>query len=712
MTPASALKLDIHDNRIAVITFDLPGTKANTLGQTVLGEFESVISQISRRTDLQGLILQSGKPGMFIAGADLKELGAADPAHQDVSRKLILRGLAMIASIEALPFPTVALIDGPCMGGGTEVALGFDQRIAGTNPKVDIGLPEVKVGLIPGWGGTQRLPRLIGPSLAMEIILPGESVKSKRAQEIGLVYDVVPSDKLLAEGVRLIDDLNATGEWKEIREKKNQPVGLSEEQGQFMFGVARAMIMDKTKGQLPAPLKALEAIEKGCNRTLDEGLKIETDLVVPLAGSPISKNLIAVFFMNQRLQKDTGVADPSIQPKPIHRAGILGAGIMGAGIAAANARKGIAVALLDNNQLALQKGVGGIAAGFQKLAERGRMKPDDATAALARIKASEKLGDVADCDVVIEAIVENEKAKTAIYKELEPLVKPDAILASNTSTISITRMAKSLGKPERFCGMHFFNPVERMPLVEIIRGEKTSDQTVATLVALAKHIGKTPIVVKDGPGFLVNRILFPYLDEALQLLIEGAEPRELDKAALAFGMPMGPITLYDVVGLDTSVYAGMVMHLAFPERVHDSRLLVDLVTSGRLGQKSGAGFYRYAKGLKGEDDPALAPILAKHRKETRSISQEEITERLFLPMLTEATRVLEEGLVRDPTDVDMGLILGIGFPPQRGGILRWGDSIGAKKVLEMLGKYEKLGGAFKPTETIKKLAASGKRVFG
>ncbi|HEV3142312.1 MAG TPA: 3-hydroxyacyl-CoA dehydrogenase NAD-binding domain-containing protein [Gemmataceae bacterium] len=711
MPPTYALKLDIHDKRIAVITFDMPGSRANTLGQAVLGEFEAIVAQLAKRNDLQGLILQSGKPGMFIAGADLKELGAADPEHPEVSRKLILRGLAMIASIEALPFPTVALIDGPCMGGGTEVALGFDQRIAGTNPKTEIGLPEVKVGLIPGWGGTQRLPRLVGPSLAMEIILPGESVKAKRAQEIGLVYDVVPSDKLFAEGIRLLEDLNANGEWKEIREKKKQPVGLSEEQGQFMFGVARAMIMDKTKGQLPAPLKALEAVEKGCNRTLDEGLKIETDLVVPLAGSPISKNLIAVFFMNQRLQKDTGIADASIQPKQASRVGILGAGIMGAGIAAAHARKGIPVALLDSVPQALQKGIGGIAAGFQKLAEKGRMKPDDVTAAMTRVAAGAKLSDVADCDVVIEAIVENEKAKTALYKELEPLLKPDAILASNTSTISITRMAKSLSKPERFCGMHFFNPVERMPLVEIIRGEKTNDQTVVTLVALAKQVGKTPIVVKDGPGFLVNRVLFPYLDEALQLLLVGAEPRELDKAALAFGMPMGPITLYDVVGLDTSVFAGRVMHAAFPERVHESKLLEDLVAAGRLGQKSGAGFYRYAKGLKGEDDPAVAPILAKHRKETRKIAPEEITERLFLPMLTEATRVLEEGLVRDPTDVDMGLILGIGFPPQRGGILRWGDSVGAANILKTLAKYEKLGGCFKPTESIKKLAASGKRMF-
>jgi 3-hydroxyacyl-CoA dehydrogenase/enoyl-CoA hydratase/3-hydroxybutyryl-CoA epimerase/3-hydroxyacyl-CoA dehydrogenase/enoyl-CoA hydratase/3-hydroxybutyryl-CoA epimerase/enoyl-CoA isomerase len=319
---------------------------------------------------------------------------------------------------------------------------------------------------------------------------------------------------------------------------------------------------------------------------------------------------------------------------------------------------------------------------------------------------------MADRDVVIEAVIENEAAKTKLYRELQPILKPDVILASNTSTISITRMAKAWPKPENFAGMHFFNPVDRMQLVEVIRGEKTSDATTATLVALAKRIGKTPIVVRDCPGFLVNRILFPYINESLVLLEEGASPRAIDKGATAFGMPMGPITLNDLVGLDTSLYAGRVINTAFADRAVSTRILDELVAAGRLGQKSGAGFYSYAKGPRGADDPALEAILARCRTGRREISKEEITDRLFLPMLTEASRVLTEGIVREPGDVDMGLILGIGFPAFRGGLLRWADSLGLPAVLEKLRKCEALGPRYAPTEQMKKLAAAGRGFYG
>jgi len=341
----------------------------------------------------------------------------------------------------------------------------------------------------------------------------------------------------------------------------------------------------------------------------------------------------------------------------------------------------------------------------------GRMTPDDMLQALSILGTTNNLSLMADRDVVIEAVVENEAVKTQIYRDLKPLLRPDAILASNTSTISITRMAKSTAKPENFAGMHFFNPVDRMQLVEVIRGEKTGDATVATLVALAKRIGKSPIVVRDCPGFLVNRILFPYLNESLVLLEEGAGPRAIDKAAVDFGMPMGPITLNDLVGLDTSLYAGRVVNTAFADRAKNTKILDELVKAGRLGQKSGAGFYSYAKGSRGTDDPAFAAILQRCRTGNRNIDQEEITDRLFLPMLVEASRVLTEGIVRDPADVDMGLILGIGFPPFRGGLLRWADFLGMDKVLAKLKRYETLGSRFHPTEQMKQLAAAGKKFF-
>ncbi len=360
---------------------------------------------------------------------------------------------------------------------------------------------------------------------------------------------------------------------------------------------------------------------------------------------------------------------------------------------------------------ALQKGAEGIAQMLKSRVDIGRLTQEDMLKAFSQLNTSENLANMSDRDVVIEAVVENEETKVALFKELEALVKPGALIASNTSTISITRMSQALQKPERFAGMHFFNPVDRMPLVEVIRGEKTDDQTVVTLVALAKRIGKTPIVVKDCPGFLVNRILFPYLNESLVLLEQGADPRTIDKASTEFGMPMGPITLNDLVGLDTSLYAGKVINQAFADRAVETSILQEVVNAGRLGKKSGAGFYNYDKGSRGTDDPAFAEILSKCRKEQRDIDKTEIQDRLFLPMLVEASRVLMEEIVRTPADADMGLIMGIGFPPWRGGLLRWADSLGWDKVLEKLAKYEHLGLRFQPTELMKQLAGEGKGFY-
>jgi 3-hydroxyacyl-CoA dehydrogenase / enoyl-CoA hydratase / 3-hydroxybutyryl-CoA epimerase / enoyl-CoA isomerase len=705
----SSLKLDFKEN-LAILTFDTPGSRANTLGQAILAEFEQVLEQLRKKPGLQGLILGSAKPGMFIAGADLKELGAPSQGPEQ-TRRMIQRGLDIIAAFETLPFPTVALIDGACMGGGLEVALGLDFRLAGSHPKVDIGLPEVKIGLFPGWGGTQRLTRIIGPALAAELICAGDTVNAQRAKEIGLAWDAVPSERLMEEALRVLAWARETGSWKEQRKKKQQPVGLSEDQASFLFAVARGAVMMKTKGQMPAPLAALTAIEKGCNLPLAEGLKIETDTFVPLVGSPISRDLIAVFFQQQRVAKDPGVADPSVKPRDVQRVGVLGAGIMGSGIAGANIRRGVSALMLDSVPAALERGVANIAKVLQTRVEIGRMKPEEVLAALTKLATTPNVKMMADRDVVIEAVVENEAVKTQTYRELQSILPDDAILASNTSTISITRMAAAWKKPENFAGMHFFNPVDRMQLVEVIRGEKTSDATTATLVALARKIGKTPIVVRDCPGFLVNRILFPYINESLVLLEEGADPRAIDKAAVAFGMPMGPITLNDLVGLDTSLYAGHVVNSAFADRAKTTRILDALVAAGRLGQKSGAGFYSYAKGSKGSDDPAFAAILDQCRTGRRTIDQEEITDRLFLPMLAEAARCLMEKIVRDPGDVDMGLILGIGFPPWRGGILRWGDNLGLAKVVEKLEKYEPLGKRFEAPELMKQLAVQGKSFF-
>jgi 3-hydroxyacyl-CoA dehydrogenase/enoyl-CoA hydratase/3-hydroxybutyryl-CoA epimerase/3-hydroxyacyl-CoA dehydrogenase/enoyl-CoA hydratase/3-hydroxybutyryl-CoA epimerase/enoyl-CoA isomerase len=706
-SPAS-VRLEVLEGPIALATLDQPGSRANTLGQAVLADLEGLLATLRGRSDLVGLVFQSGKPGMFIAGADLKELGGArqEPSQ---TRRPVERGLNLFAGFEDLPFPTVAAIDGSCMGGGLELALSFDYRLASTNPKTEIGLVETKIGLIPGWGGTQRLPRLIGPSLAAEMICAGEAAKADRARQIGLVHDTVSPEKLQEEALALVRWAARDGGWKAARLRKKQPVGLSEEQASFTFAVARGQVMMKTGGHYPAPLAALTAIEKGCNLPLEEGLKIETEQFVPLVGSPVSRNLIGVFFMTQRLHKTTGTDREGVRGRAVQQVGVIGAGIMGAGIAGANVRRGVPALMLDSVPAALEKGIAAITKSLQGRVEIGRMSAGEAAGALAKLSTSMTTQALADRDVVIEAIVENEQAKVKLYGEVQSILPSGAILASNTSMISITRMAKSVRDPDRFAGMHFFNPVDRMQLVEVIRGEKTSDETVVTLVSLARRIGKTPIVVRDCPGFLVNRILFPYINESLLLLEEGVPARQIDRAATAFGMPMGPVTLNDLVGLDTALYAGKVTNTAFADRAVATRILDELVAAGRLGQKTGAGFYSYAKGGKGADDPALANFLAKcHRPGGRpDMGIEEIQDRLFLPMLTEATRVLAEGVVREPGEVDMGLILGIGFPPFRGGILRWADTLGMAAVMEKLKKHEHLGVRFQPTDLLRKRAAGG-----
>lgn len=708
---ASAFRLEEIGRQVALVTFDLPDKKVNTLGQAVLMELTGLLGQLEARTDLRGLLFRGGKPGNFIAGADLNELGALAFLPKEQVLKGIGFGHALFNRVNRLPFPTVALVDGNCMGGGTELVLAMDERIVSKGPQTKIALPEVKIGLLSAWGGTQRLPRLIGVNAAVEMICSGDPIDADKAVALGFAFDAVPAATLVEEGNRLLDTLVESCEWKERRKRRAQPVGLTADQAQFLFAAAEGFLKGKTKGQYPAPLAALKAIREGCNRTLDEGLKAEQEAAMEVVGTPISANLIAVFFMGQRLGRDPGVSDPAVRPRAVHRVGVLGAGQMGAGIAAAHARSSVPTVMVDVDDDRVAAGLARAQEVVMSRIKIGRAKPMDLADMLRALNTATGHGVFADCDVVIEAVTENEKVKTETYRELGKVLKPGAILASNTSTISITRMAESSPDPSRFVGMHFFYPVDRMELVEVIRGEATSDETVATIVALAKQVRKTAIVVKDCPGFLVNRVLFPYMNEALLLLTEGASMDAIDKAATRFGMPMGPIALEDLVGLDTACFAGHVMLKAYPDRAVATPVLDDLVKAGRLGQKSGAGFRKYGAKGKAEPDPAADLVLQAHRTGDHVPTDPEITDRLFLAMLLEATRALEEGIVRDPADVDMGLILGIGFPPFKGGILRWADSEGAAKVLERLAPYSPLGKRFEPTESLKTLARDGGRFY-
>jgi 3-hydroxyacyl-CoA dehydrogenase/enoyl-CoA hydratase/3-hydroxybutyryl-CoA epimerase/3-hydroxyacyl-CoA dehydrogenase/enoyl-CoA hydratase/3-hydroxybutyryl-CoA epimerase/enoyl-CoA isomerase len=429
-------------------------------------------------------------------------------------------------------------------------------------------------------------------------------------------------------------------------------------------------------------------------------------------GTTISANLTAVFFMKQRLARDPGVADRDVARRQIQHVGVLGAGLMGSGIAAAHARRGIPTAIVDLDQERLEVGLARAKEVVTSRIEIGRATTQDMDQMLGKLTTSTAREVFVDCDLVVEAITEDQAVKTEMYQALAGVLGSDTILASNTSTISITHLAESAPSADRFIGIHFFNPVDRMQLVEVVRGDGTSDETVATIVALAKRIGKTPIVVRDGPGFLVNRILFPYLNEAVLLLVEGASMDVIDLAATRFGMPMGPLLLHDVIGLDTVSCANNVLLEAQGDRAVRLPILEELVQEGRLGQKSGAGFRKYDAGQsKGTADPDLLPLLERHRTDVREISDDEITDRLFLPMLLEATRVLEENIVREPADVDIGLILGIGFPAFRGGILRWCDTEGADEILQRVEKYTAPGKRFQPTDTLQQLAQSSGQFY-
>jgi len=705
---------------VALLSFDTPGKSANVLSEGVLEELDSHLSELEKRDDLAGLIIASGKPGMFIAGADLREFMGSLDAEKETIVETCRRGQTLFGRLSKTPFVTVAAIDGICVGGGAELAVWCDRRIMTDGEKTEIGFPEVKLGLFPGWGGTARTPRMIGLGNSVEMVTGGESIGPEEARTMGLATDVVhlsgsdapAPEQLLRAAINLVRLEQETGDYRKDRERWSGPCPMSETELGFLGATASAYIRRQTKGHYPAPEAALEVLLGAAGADIDTACKMEAEAFAPLFGSPVNRALLNVFFLQDRNKKDTGVDGDDVTPRDVNRVGVIGAGIMGAGIAAANVKRRVPAFLTDANPEALARGVENVMeeASYNK-AIKGP-DPDKAIAAAPFLRETSSIEGLADCDVVIEAIVENAEVKKNVFAKLEPLVSEETVIASNTSTIPITGLAAELKRPERFVGIHFFNPVRRMKLVEVIRGEKTNDQTVATAVTYAKRLGKMPIVVGDGPGFLVNRLLFPYMNEALVLVSEGVPIKHIEKAAKSFGMPMGPIELYDMVGIDTALYAGTTMYEAFPSRTALSPLLPALKKAGRLGQKTGKGFFNYEnKRRKAEPDPDLEPILQTYVRGEKSYSPDELQARLFMPMLLEATRVLEEGQVRDVRDVDLGLIFGLGFPPFKGGLLFWADTLGAGSVIEMLKPWHDLGERFQPTPLLQGMAEEGKKFY-
>lgn len=705
------MQLSFPEDDIAVITLDHPEKSANILSRSVLEELEGHLNTLESRDNLAGLILISAKPNMFIAGADLREFAASLDAPDDEIVAMCRRGQSLFARLTHLSGVTVAAIDGICVGGGAELACWCDRRIVSTNEKTAIGFPEVKLGLFPGWGGTVRLPRIIGLANAVEMITGGENIDAKEACKTGLASTATAADDLLAAAINLVRLEQQSGDYLIDRDSWRKAIDISETEMGFLAITADAVIKQQTKGHYPAPEKALEVMLQGAFVDEEAACVLEAENMAKLFGSPINAALLNVFFLTDRNKKDPGVEGEFELPK-IASASIIGAGIMGAGIAAGNIRRDISVVITDVNRDAMIKGAE--SALDQAAYSRALKGPDVelAVAAGAMLTASQNDPEIAASDLIIEAVVENADIKRQVFERLEPLMNDDAILASNTSTIPITTLAESLAKPERFIGIHFFNPVPRMKLVEVIRGEKTSDVVTAAAVAYAKRLGKHPIVVNDGPGFLVNRLLFPYLHEAIELLLEGASIKDIDRAATSFGMPMGPITLYDLVGIDTAVFAGKVMAAAFPDRVTENDLLPSLVHADRLGKKKGLGFFSYLnRKKKAQPDPDFDAILKPHLREPREHTRESLQWRLFLPMLLEATRVIDEGIVRDVRDIDLGMIFGTGFPPFRGGLMFWADQVGAKELLARCNEFAAVGDRFIATPLLEKLAASDGKFY-
>jgi len=712
MADAQMITVSFPEDDIALFTLDDPQKGANILSRHVLDELEARLDEIDQRGGLAGLVIASGKPSNFIAGADIREFAAAKDIQPEDTVAMCTRGRKLFQRLSTCRCVTVAAIDGVCVGGGAELALWCDRRVMSDRREAQYGFPEVKIGIFPGWGGTARTPRIVGLGNAVEMVTSGESIDGRAAALMGLASDVAPSDQVVEASIRLIRDEQQSGQYVEDRKRWAGPIEISETELGFLGATASAYIQQQTKGHYPAPLAALELMLGAASMDIEAACQAEAEGMSELFGTPINRALINVFFLTDRNKKDPGVADNSVAPRAIESVGVVGAGIMGAGIAAATVKRKIPVTITDAAQEPLARGVKNV---LEEVSYNKATKAADVERTLQfapLVNATMADAEFGGCDLVIEAIVENPRIKGELYDRLESKLKPDAILASNTSAISIGQLAKGLKHPERFCGIHFFNPVRKMPLVEIIRGPQSSDETIATAVAYAKRIGKSPIVVNDGPGFLVNRLLLPYMNEALELMLEGATIKQIDGAAKEFGMPMGPITLYDVVGLDTAFYAGGVMHEAFPDRVVQSPLLEAMVKAGRLGQKTGVGFMAYPdKKGRGQPDPALDDIIAPLMRAKESFTTEQITHRLFLPMVLEATRVLDAGIVRDVRDVDLGLIFGIGFPPFKGGLLWWADTLGARKIIELLEPLSGLGERMRPTPMLEEMAASGRKFY-
>lgn len=681
------------EDGIAELVFDAPGS-VNKLDTATVASLGHALDVLEKQSELKGLLLRSEKAA-FIVGADITEFLSLFLVPQEQLSQWLHFANSVFNRLEDLPVPTISAVNGYALGGGCECVLATDYRLA--TPDLRIGLPETKLGIMPGFGGSVRLPRLLGADSALEIIAAGKDVSAEQALRIGLVDGIVKPEKLVDGALSVLRQaIKGDLDWKAKRAPKLEPLHLSKIEATMSFTIAKGMVMQTAGKHYPAPITAVKTIEAAATLGREEALKLENQSFVPLAHTPQARALVGIFLNDQYVKSLAKKQSNSVEtPK---QAAVLGAGIMGGGIAYQSAWKGVPVIMKDINDKSLTLGMTEAAKLLNKQLERGKINGLKMAGVISTIHPTLDYAGFDRVDVVVEAVVENPKVKKAVLAETEDKIRPDTVLASNTSTIPISELAGALKRPENFCGMHFFNPVHRMPLVEVIRGEKTSDATIAKVVAWASKMGKTPIVVNDCPGFFVNRVLFPYFAGFSQLLRDGADFRQIDKVMeKQFGWPMGPAYLLDVVGIDTAHHAQAVMAAGFPQRMaKDYRDAIDaLFEAGRYGQKNGLGFWRYKEDSKGkprkELDDSVESLLADVSQPKREFSDEEIVARMMIPMVNEVVRCLEEGIIASPAEADMALVYGLGFPPFHGGAFRWLDTLGSAKYLDMAQQYQHLG---------------------
>ncbi|MFO1424158.1 MAG: fatty acid oxidation complex subunit alpha FadJ [Candidatus Competibacteraceae bacterium] len=710
-------QLAMRADGIAVVTIDLPGESQNTLKAEFIHEANALLDRLEQDTHVQGVVLISGKPSSFIAGADINMLKACQTAAE--ATELSKTGQRFFDRLENFKAPVVAAIDGACLGGGLELALACHGRVCTDNPKTALGLPEVMLGVLPGSGGTQRLPRLIGIPTALDLMLTGKHLNAQKARRLGLVDDVAPANILLQTAIDLVKKLQhnraamrKTGSLFSVKgltklALEDNPLGR-----RVLFQKAREQVLGKTRGNYPAPLRIIDCVETGTGQGFQKGLEAEAVGFGELAVTPQARQLMNLYFATTAMKKDTGVADASVQPRPVRKIGVLGAGLMGAGIAYVTTNKArVPVRLKDKEPAGLNRGLAYIDRLIQKRVQRRSVTPFEAGQERHRVTPTLDFSGFHNVDLVIEAVFEDLKLKHQMIADVEANCPPTTIFATNTSSIPIAQIAEAAQRPENVIGMHYFSPVEKMPLLEIIATPRTAPEVIATTVEFGRKQGKTVIVVQDGAGFYVNRILAPYMNEAGYLLAEGVAVDAIDQALVQFGFPVGPFTLLDEVGIDVGSKVGPILYDAFGERMKPAGVADQLLADGRQGRKSKKGFYLYEGVKKGEKrvDKTVYGVLGVSGD--KIVNPQEIVERCVLMMLNEAARCWDEGVIRGPRDGDIGAVFGIGFPPFLGGPFRYADSLGIPELMVKLEQYRRrLGERFAPAEILSRMAKE-KRTF-